>query len=149
MLAQQQADLAEKLKRRKGTVKCRGRPRGRRRRACGVARQFLEDSSGTYRDQVDPLTRRHWNQVLLRRIFVGPEGVRAVELTDGFGSLLREDLAEQVEAFMANPTAALRAGGSTFDRVVEAGGIEPPAAACKAAVFPLTPRPRRPERSPG
>ncbi len=80
--------------------------------------------------------------MFFKRIFVGPYGIKAVELTDEFGALLREELADEVEAFMANPTAALRAGGSTFEHVVEAGGIEPPTLACKASVFPLAPRPR-------
>lgn len=142
VLAQQQDDLAEKLQAAQTDLRKAEADLGKVEEGLGLARQFLEDSSGTYRDQADPLTRRHWNQVFFRRIFVGPQGVKAVELTDEFGSLLREDLAEQVEAFMANPTEALRAGGSTFDRAVEAGGIEPPTPRCKRGVFPLAPRPR-------
>jgi len=55
-------------------------------------------------------------------MYVGPEHVNTVELTDEFGGLLREDLAEEVEAFASNRSAAFRAGGSTFDRVVELVG---------------------------
>ena len=142
VLEQQQAELAEQLSAAQKELRKAEADVGKAEKGLRLARKFLEDSSGTYRDEADPLTRRHWNQVFFRRIFVGTHGIKAVELTDEFGALLRDDLAEEVEVFMANPTAALRAGGSTFNRVVEAGGIEPPTPACKAGVFPLAPRPR-------
>ena len=88
------------------------------------ARAFLEDSSATYRDEADAQTRRRWNQVFFTRIFVGPQGITAVELTDEFGALLAEDLAAKLEELASDPKA-LHAGGSNVDRLVELAGLEP------------------------
>ena len=88
-----------------------------------AARRLLQHSSGSYR-QVDPQTRRRWNQTFFSKLFVGPEGVKGAELTDEFGALLRDDLSKQLEAMSAQ-TEAHFGRGSSVRVLVELAGLEP------------------------
>lgn len=85
-----------------------------------AARRLLQHSSGSYR-QVNPQTRRRWNQAFFTKLFVGPEGIKGAELTDEFAGLLREDLAEQLEA-MSGQAPAHFGRGSTVRDLVELSG---------------------------
>ena len=62
--------------------------------------------------------------MFFRRLFIGPHGVTAAELTDEFGDLLREDLAAKLEKLPSDPRA-FRARGSNVAFLVETPGIEP------------------------
>ena len=88
-----------------------------------AARRLLQRSSDSYRE-VDAQTRRLLNQVFFKKLFVGPEGIKGAELTDEFGALLREDLAERLEA-MAAQSEAQFGRGSTVSDLVELAGLEP------------------------
>jgi site-specific DNA recombinase len=128
VLEQKQAAIGQQLKAAQRELAKAERHIGKAEEGLQLARSFLHDASRTYRDEADPETRRAWNQIFFRRLFVGPDGVAAAELTDEFGALLREELAMELEQYASNPRALLRAGGSTFERVVETAGIEPASA---------------------
>jgi hypothetical protein len=51
--------------------------------------------------------------VFFRRIFVGAQGIAAVELADQFGALLREDLATEVERLLRTPRLPFARGVRT------------------------------------
>jgi site-specific DNA recombinase len=89
-----------------------------------AARQLLQYSSAAY-NKVGSQTRRRWNQAFFKKLFVAPEGIKGTELTEEFGALLREDLADRLEALSRQPR--LQFGpGSDETALVELGGFEPP-----------------------
>jgi hypothetical protein len=66
--------------------------------------------------------------VFFTKFLVGPDAtVTGAELTDEFGALLREELAERLESIKSKPRA-LHAVGSTKSYLVETAGIEPASA---------------------
>ena len=124
VLEVKQAELEKKLKAAETKLARAGGDIKNASKALRAARQFLQQSAGSYA-RVDSQTRRRWNQVIFRKLFVGPEGIKAAELTDEFGALLREDLAKRLEAVAAQ--SRLRFGRGSSERVlVELGGLEPP-----------------------
>jgi DNA invertase Pin-like site-specific DNA recombinase len=123
VLEVKQAELGKKLKAAKTKLTRAGGNIKNANKGLRAARQLLQQSAGAY-SRVDPQTRRRWNQAFFRKLFVGPEGIKAAELTDEFGALLREDLAKRLEAMVAQPR--LRFGRGSSERVlVELAGLEP------------------------
>lgn len=124
VLEEQQAELGQRLASAQRDLQKAEADVGRAEEGLELARRFLERSSATYRNEADPQTRRRWNQVFFRRLFVGPQGIVAAELTDEFGALLAEELTAEVEKF-ASDAEAFRAHDSNVERLVELAGLEP------------------------
>jgi site-specific DNA recombinase len=124
VLEVKQADLSKKLKAAERKLVLAGGNIERANDGLKAACQLLQHSADAYR-QVDPQTRRRWNQAFFTKLLVGPEGVKGAELTDEFGALLREDLADRLEEVSAQ--AENQFGQvSTVSVLVELGGFEPP-----------------------
>lgn len=100
---------------------------GKAERGLARARQLLVDSATAY-ESTNDFTRRRWNQVFFRRLLLKPEGVVGAELTDLYGELLSEQLANDVDELVARPVASL-GRGSSVERIVELVGLEPTASA--------------------
>lgn len=98
---------------------------GRAEEGLRLARGRLQDSAGSY-NAADPQTRRRWNQMFFRKLFIGPEGVSATELTDGFGELLREDLATKLTELEKQPAAGrdLHGGASNVEVFLDFTRVE-------------------------
>jgi site-specific DNA recombinase len=123
VLEVKQADLSRRLeKAEKKVVTAEGNIE-QAGRGLQAARQLLQRSSEAY-SQVDAQTRRRWNQSFFQKLFVGPGGVKAAELTEEFGALLREDLARRIEMMAAQPRLQF-ARGSNERVLVELAGLEP------------------------
>ena len=123
VLEVKQTELAKKLKAAETKLARAGGNIENAGKGLQAARQLLRQSASAY-SQVDSQTRRRWNQAFFRKLFVGPEGIKAAELTDEFGALLREDLAKRIEAMAARPR--LQFGRGSSERVlVELAGLEP------------------------
>lgn len=123
VLEVKQAELARKLDAAESKLARAGGNIQNAHKGLRAARELLRQSASVY-SQVDPQTRRRWNQAFFRKLFIGPEGVKAAELTDEFGALLREDLVKRLEEVAARPR--LRFGRGSSERVlVELAGLEP------------------------
>ncbi len=123
VLAVKQADLDQQIKGAEETLTRAGGDLAEADKGLSSARQLLQLSAMAYR-QVDPLTRRRWNQAFFTKLFVLPEEVKSAELTDEFSGLLREDLSARLEAMAAQP--GLNFGpGSYESSLVELAGLEP------------------------
>jgi site-specific DNA recombinase len=127
ILAEKQTVLGERLASAQRELATAEREIGKAEQGLAQAKRLLRDASATYRE-ADPQTRRRWNQVFFKKLYVAPDGISAAELTDEFAALLADELSAEVERYVANPRALLHAGGSTFERVVETAGIEPASA---------------------
>jgi site-specific DNA recombinase len=89
----------------------------------GLAKQIFTDSPAFY-GTASPLDRRLLNQAFLQKVFVGPGGVEGAELTDAYGALLREALAQELEEMSSRPKLDF-SRGSTERLLVELRGLEP------------------------
>ena len=123
VLEVKQAELARKLEAAEKKVVLAGGNIDRANDGLKAARQLLQQSAGAYR-RVDPQTRQRWNQAFFTKLYVGPEGVKGAELTDEFGGLLREDLAERLEEISAEAEDHF-GPGSRVGVLVELAGFEP------------------------
>ena len=123
VLEEQQAELGQRLKSAQVKLATAERDVGQAEEGLRKATQLLRESSTSYR-QVNPQTRRRWNQVFFTKLWVGPEGVTGAELTEALGHLLADDLAEEIKKMPSKPSVS-RAWGSNSDRLVELAGLEP------------------------
>ena len=124
VLEEQQTALGEQLTAARKELAKAERDIAKAEKGLQLAKRFLHDSSSTYRDEADPTLRRRWNQVFFKRLFVGPHGITAAELTDEFAALLDDDLPRKLEKLPREPRA-FRARGSNVAFLVERGGLEP------------------------
>lgn len=75
--------------------------------------------------EVDPETRRRFNQAIFKKLLVSPEGVEGSELTSEFQGLLNEQLPGQVEKIAATPKPSHFEDGSNLEALVPPAGLEP------------------------
>jgi site-specific DNA recombinase len=132
LLAEKQRDIAEKLAVAQAKIAAAERSNESAMRGVELARKLMHKAGDAY-DEADAITQRAWNQAFFKRLFVKPlaDGepeVVGAELTDPFGRLLAEDLATVLEQMPEKAPAALAAGGSNVDQIVETAGIEPASA---------------------
>jgi DNA invertase Pin-like site-specific DNA recombinase len=83
-----------------------------------AAQRLLANASGAYAD-MDQLSRRGLNQVFFKKLLVTPKGIEGAELTDEFGALLADDLAQKLEEMAQEKDEPHLGRGSNFDLVVE------------------------------
>lgn len=85
--------------------------------------QLMANAARTYAE-VDPVSRRQLNQVFFKKLLISPSRVEGAELTDEFGLVLADDLAERLEAMGRQKSKPPFRGGSNFDLLVEAPRFE-------------------------
>ena len=147
VLEAQQTELGRKLAAARKQLAAAEADVGRGEEGLRLAKECLHDSARTYR-KADPQTRRRWNQVFCRKLWIGPQGAVGDEPTDEFGSLLADELVEKLEEAPPEPSA-FRAEGSNSAYLVETVGIEPTSAgACRAASTSVAGALRLASRSP-
>jgi site-specific DNA recombinase len=144
VLAEQHEALGQKLAAARRNLANAEADVGKAEKGLRLARRFLHHSSRTYRE-ADPQTRRRCNQAFFTRLFVGPDGITAAELTEEFGALLAKSPPARLNKLPSGPRA-FRARGSNVAHVVRLRGLEPPRGCphrhLKPARLPIPPQPR-------
>lgn len=123
LLEEKQAELGRRLTTARKALAKAEADIGRGEDGLRLARKLLDDSAAAYRE-VDPPTRRAWNQSFFRKLFIGKHGIAGADLTGEYAALLSDDLAAKLEAMPFNP-AALCGRGSNVACLVETPGVEP------------------------
>lgn len=129
LFSEKQREIAAKLTRVQDTIAAAERSNEAAMDGLELARKLLHKAGDAYRE-ADSLAQRAWNQAFFTRLFLksdddGDPQVVSAELTDPFAQLLSEDLAEAVAGVQGASPAALAAGGSNVDQIVDAGGTRP------------------------